>query len=173
MPNPSSKNPSNTPHATHARSSDAAPGRRRSSTRDSTAVIVASSFTFGLASKGLRKDDGAAYRRWLGLTLALGLAFLACQFLAWRGLIAQGVYLASSPHSSFFYLLTALHALHLLGGIAGLSYLLLRAGRAARAGEEERGIRVRRRAAVDAVGIYWHFMDGLWVYLFALLFLWR
>jgi cytochrome c oxidase subunit 3 len=139
----------------------------------STGVILASSFTFALARKGLGRDDGAAYRRWLGLTLALGVAFLACQLLAWRGLIAQGVYLASSPHSSFFYLLTALHGLHLAGGIVGLSYLLLRAGRGARGGEEERVAKVRRRAAVDAVGIYWHFMDGLWVYLFGLLFLWR
>ena len=139
----------------------------------STAVIIASSFTFTLARKSLRLDDGAAYRRWLGVTLLLGLAFLASQLLAWRGLIAQGVYLASSPHSSFFYLLTSLHALHLAGGILGLSYLLLRAKRVAREGEEERLIKVRRRAAVDAVGIYWHFMDGLWVYLFALLFLWR
>jgi cytochrome c oxidase subunit 3 len=139
----------------------------------STCVIIASSVTFTLARKSLRADDGAAYRRWLTVTLLLGLAFLSCQFLAWRGLIAQGVYLSSSPHSSFFYLLTALHALHLAGGIVGLSYLLLRAGRAARGGEEERVTKIRRRAAVDAVGIYWHFMDGLWVYLFGLLFLWR
>lgn len=139
----------------------------------STFVIIASSFTFMLSRKSLRREEGAAYRRWLGVTLLLGLAFLVSQFLAWRGLIAQGVYLASSPHSSFFYLLTALHALHLLGGIAGLSYLLLRAKRGARGGEEERVTKIRRRAAVDAVGIYWHFMDGLWVYLFALLFLWR
>ncbi|HVG29919.1 MAG TPA: cytochrome c oxidase subunit 3 [Pyrinomonadaceae bacterium] len=139
----------------------------------STAVIITSSLTFALARKSLRRDDGAAYRRWLGLTLLLGLAFLGCQLLAWRGLIAQGVYLSSSPHSSFFYLLTALHALHLAGGIAGLSYLLLNPGRGARAGEELRIAKIRRRAAVDAVGIYWHFMDGLWVYLFGLLFLWR
>jgi cytochrome c oxidase subunit 3 len=139
----------------------------------STGVIVASSFTFTLARKSLRRDDGAGYSRWLTVTLVLGLAFLASQLLAWRGLIAQGVYLASSPHSSFFYLLTALHGLHLAGGIVGLSYLLLRAKRGARGGEGERVVKLRRRAAVDAVGIYWHFMDGLWVYLFALLFLWR
>jgi cytochrome c oxidase subunit 3 len=139
----------------------------------STLVIITSSVTFTLARRGLARDDGAAYRRWLAATLLLGVAFLACQLLAWRGLIAQGVYLASSPHSSFFYLLTALHGLHLAGGIAGLSFLLLRAKRTAREGQEERVVRLRRRAAVDAVGIYWHFMDGLWVYLFGLLFLWR
>ncbi|MFL6227883.1 MAG: heme-copper oxidase subunit III [Pyrinomonadaceae bacterium] len=138
----------------------------------STAVIIMSSIAFELARKSLRRDDEAAYRRWLGVAVLFGFAFLASQLLAWRGLIAQGVYLASSPHSSFFYLLTGLHGLHLLGGICALCYLLLRAGRDARLGATRAGA-VKRRAAVDAVGIYWHFMDGLWVYLFGLLFLWR
>ncbi|MDT7602126.1 MAG: cytochrome c oxidase subunit [Acidobacteriota bacterium] len=137
----------------------------------STGVILASSVSFELARRGLRRDDAAAYQRWLGVAVLLGFAFLASQFLAWRGLIAQGVYLASSPHSSFFYLLTALHALHLSGGIAALCYLLLRARREARGTTAVN--KVKRRAAVDAVGIYWHFMDGLWIYLFGLLFLWR
>jgi cytochrome c oxidase subunit 3 len=139
----------------------------------STAIIIASSVAFELARKSLRRDNRASYRRWLGVAVALGFAFLASQLLAWRELVAQGFYLSSNPHSSFFYLLTALHGLHLTGGIVGLSYLLLRSGRAGRGGEEERVIKVRRRAAADAVGIYWHFMDGLWVYLFGLLFLWR
>jgi cytochrome c oxidase subunit 3 len=138
----------------------------------STGVILASSAAFELARRNLRQDDEAAYRRWLGVAVLLGFAFLASQLLAWRSLIAQGVYLASSPHSSFFYLLTGLHGLHLLGGICALCYLLIRARRDARAGTT-RVNDVKRRAAVDAVGIYWHFMDGLWVYLFGLLFLWR
>jgi cytochrome c oxidase subunit III len=139
----------------------------------STAIIVASSFAFERARKSVRRDEDAAYRRWLTATIALGLAFLASQLLAWRELVAQGVYLASSPHSSFFYLLTALHGLHLTGGIIGLCFLLLRSNRTARDRVTEHTIRIRRRAAADAVGIYWHFMDGLWVYLFVLLFLWR
>lgn len=140
----------------------------------STAVIVASSVAFEFARKRVHKDDRAGYRRWLAIVVALGLAFLASQLLAWRELVAQGVYLATNPHSSFFYLLTTLHGLHLLGGILGLCYLLFRSRRATKyTGEDERVIKVRRRAAADAVGIYWHFMDGLWVYLFALLFLWR
>jgi cytochrome c oxidase subunit 3 len=138
----------------------------------STAIILASSVAFELARRNLRRDDAAAYRRWLGVAVLLGFAFLASQLLAWRGLIAQGIYLASSPHSSFFYLLTGLHGLHLLGGICALCYLLIRASRDARPGAA-RVSGVKRRAAVDAVGIYWHFMDGLWVYLFGLLFLWR
>jgi cytochrome c oxidase subunit 3 len=139
----------------------------------STAIIIASSFTFHRARRAVKRDDDSSYRRWLGVTVALGLAFLASQLLAWRELVAQGIYLASNPHSSFFYLLTALHGLHLTGGIIGLCFLLARSRIVLRAGAEERTVRIRRRAAADAVGIYWHFMDGLWVYLFVLLFLWR
>lgn len=139
----------------------------------STAIIIASSIAFERARKSLKRDDRAAYRRWLTVALALGFAFLGSQLFAWRELIAQGMYLSTNPHSSFFYMLTALHGIHLVGGICGLCYLLLRARRRARDGESERTVAVKRRAAADAVGIYWHFMDGLWVYLFVLLFLWR
>ena len=139
----------------------------------STSIILISSFTFHRARRSVRRDDGAAYRKWLGVTAALGLAFIASQLLAWRELVAQGVYLATNPHSSFFYLLTALHGLHLAGGIVGLLILLARANRKPREGMTESTVKVRRRAAAEAVGIYWHFMDGLWVYLFVLLFLWR
>jgi cytochrome c oxidase subunit 3 len=139
----------------------------------STGVIITSSVAFELARRNLKRGETATYRRWLGVAVMLGFAFLASQLLVWRGLIAQGVYLASSPSSSFFYMLTALHGLHLSGGILALCYLLLRALREARAGAAAKVNMVRRRAAVDAVGIYWHFMDALWLYLFGLLFLWR
>ncbi len=60
----------------------------------------------------------------LAATLLLGLLFVGGQYLAWRDLAAQGLYLATNPNSSFFYLLTGVHALHVLGGIAALGYLL-------------------------------------------------
>jgi cytochrome c oxidase subunit 3 len=135
----------------------------------STALILASSATFEVARRALRRGAREAYRRWLAVSLALGFGFLFAQLLAWRGLTRQGIYLATNPHSSFFYLLTGLHALHLVGGIAGLVYLALRARRES-AAKDAAG---KERARADAIGLYWHFMDGLWVYLFALLFLWR
>jgi cytochrome c oxidase subunit 3 len=138
----------------------------------STALILASSVTFEVARRALHRGAGEIYRLWLIVSLVLGLGFLVSQLLAWRGLVAQGIYLATNPHSSFFYLLTGLHAIHLLGGICGLSYLMLRARRSSAKLDVE-GRETRQRASVDAIGLYWHFMDGLWVYLFALLFLWR
>jgi cytochrome c oxidase subunit 3 len=101
----------------------------------------------------------------LTVTLLLGVVFLAGQLLAWRQLAAQGIFLGTSPHGSFFYLLTGTHGLHLLGGIIALTYVVFGSWR----------LRYTRRhhIAVDLTALYWHFMDGLWVYLFVLLFLWR
>lgn len=135
----------------------------------STGLILISSITLEFARKAVKRDEQQVYGRWLLLTVLLGLGFLCTQFLAWRQLVAQGIYLSSNPHSAFFYLLTALHGLHLLGGILALDYLLLHAWRK-RAPEQ---IGARRKAAAGAVAIYWHFMDGLWIFLFLLLFLWR
>ena len=63
---------------------------------------------------------------WLALTVFLGLSFLAGQWLAWRELAASGFYVATSPSSSFVYLLTGMHGIHLLGGV----FALLAAGAA-------------------------------------------
>jgi cytochrome c oxidase subunit 3 len=148
----------------------------------STLLILLSSATFEVARRAERSGKYEVYRRWLLASLLLGFGFLVSQLLAWRELVGQGIYLATNPHSSFFYLLTGLHAIHLSGGILGLSYLAMRARRetvaatavAAAAGAGAAGrVERKRRASVDAIGLYWHFMDGLWVYLFALLFLWR
>lgn len=138
----------------------------------STGLILLSSLTFTRAKSALRHKEPAAYRLWLGVTLLLGLGFLASQILAWRELVGRGLYLATNPHSSFFYVLTGLHALHLLGGILALALLYAYARRAARA-DDSVDADLKRRTLTDVVGIYWHFMDGLWVFLFLLLLLWR
>lgn len=135
----------------------------------STALILISSVTFEFARKALKRDDQSAYSRLLLATVILGLGFLCTQLLAWRQLVSQGIYLSSNPHGAFFFLLTALHGLHLLGGILALDFLLLHAWRK-RAPQQ---IGSRRSAAAGVVAIYWHFMDGLWIYLFLLLFVWR
>jgi len=135
----------------------------------STALIFVSSLTFEIARRTLKSGNTGAYQRWLLLTVLLGLGFLATQLISWRQLAAQGIYLYSNPHSSFFYVLTGAHGLHLLGGILGLDFLLLRSWRN---GFAEHGI-AKRQAVVNAIALYWHFMFGLWLYLFLLLFLWR
>lgn len=131
----------------------------------STVLLLLSSFTIEKARLAAREDRAGELRRWLGATSLLGTLFLATQFLGWQSLAAGGIYLATNPSSSFFYVLTAAHGLHLLGGVAALSYVALRATRPK--------VWVTRNAAVEATTVYWHFMDALWVYLFVLLMVWR
>jgi len=135
----------------------------------STVLLVASSVTIEFARRKLKAALTKAYAQWLFVTVVLGLGFLALQLFAWRQLAAQGIYVASNPHSSFFYLLTGAHAVHLAGGLLGLGFLWLRSRRIA----NEAAQLEKRQASADAVSIYWHFMDALWIYLFLLLFLWR
>lgn len=135
----------------------------------STTLILASSITFEVARRSIKRVELKAYNRWIALTALLGLGFLATQLMAWRQLVSQGVYLATNPHSSFFFVLTGVHGLHLLGGIIGLGYLLVRTWNKL----SSREAIIKRQSAAGVIGLYWHFMDGLWVYLFLLLFLWR
>jgi cytochrome c oxidase subunit 3 len=135
----------------------------------STALIIISSGTLETARRKLKDASISAHRRWLMLTVALGIGFLLSQLLAWRQLKLQRIYVSSNPHSSFFYLLTATHGLHLLGGLVALVYLSLRT----RVPRENQLAVVKAQGAADAVTLYWHFMDVLWLYLFVLLFFWR
>ena len=135
----------------------------------STALILISSVTLEIARRKLKASLQQVYRRFLLVTALLGVGFLVSQVMAWRQLAAQGIYLASNPHSSFFYLLTGAHAVHLVGGLLALTFLWLRSSRQ----PVDPRLVLKRQAAADAVSIYWHFMDALWIYLFLLLFLWR
>src|SRR6202045_2948453 len=98
--------------------------------------------------------------RWLYITLSLGLLFVAGQYIAWRQLSAQGLFLATNPSSSFFYVLTAAHALHILGGLGGIVHVIRKLNKS-----------ILRRSTLDATARYWHFMDVLWVYLLLLLWI--
>jgi len=129
-----------------------------------TGILLISSLTLEFSRNALSERSPMNFMRWLGATVALGMAFLAGQVVVWRELAARGVYLATNPSSSFFYVLTAAHGVHLLGGVVALGYVVLHAGRIARGRD--------RRTALDVTAIYWHFMDALWVYLFFLLTRW-
>ncbi|HVB98453.1 MAG TPA: heme-copper oxidase subunit III [Candidatus Dormibacteraeota bacterium] len=125
-----------------------------------TAILFVSSITIQVARRRLGREDVAAFRRWWTVTTGLGLLFVAGQLIAWRQLAHEGVYLASNPSSSFFYLLTAAHGVHLLGGIIALIVIGWRSWQ---------NTRVTRSTATEMAAIYWHFMDGLWIFLFLLL----
>jgi cytochrome c oxidase subunit III len=127
-----------------------------------TAILLASSVTLEFSRRRRARGDEEGFRHCWGVTAILGLFFIAGQAIAWKQLAAAGVYLATNPSSSFFYVFTGAHALHLLGGICGLITIMLRDTRL-----------LARATAVEVVATYWHFMDGLWVFLFLLLLLGR
>jgi len=130
-----------------------------------TLILLLSSITLEVGRRRFRRWTGgtesqrAGAQRALYATFALGLLFVAGQYMAWLQLKAQGLYLATNPSSSFFYVFTAIHGLHVLGGMAGLLYVIQKLGKS-----------VLRRGTLDATSHYWHFMDVLWLYL--LWFLW-
>jgi cytochrome c oxidase subunit 3 len=127
-----------------------------------TAVLLVSSFTLEAARRRLFLADLRGFRKFWLFTTGLGFLFVGGQLIAWRQLVAQGIYIASNQASSFFYIFTGAHAVHLLGGVCALLYVLARKFK-------ETG--VSRSIAAEIASYYWHFMDGLWIFLLALLYL--
>jgi cytochrome c oxidase subunit 3 len=131
-----------------------------------SAFLFASSFALEVARrrtafiKGGIKNKDASQARWLYGALFLGMLFVVGQSVAWAQLRSQGLYLATNPNSSFFYVLTAIHALHVLGGLGGLMRVIYRLNGS-----------ILRKSTLDATAYYWHFMDALWVYLLLLLWM--
>src|SRR5258708_27731645 len=128
------------------------------------AILLISSVTIIVARKKLESGARDAFRTWWTITTGLGLLFLAGQVIAWRWLAAAGMLLSTNPSSSFFYLLTAAHGAHLAGGIFCFLYVMFRTWSRSR---------LTQATAAELASLYWHFMDGLWIFLFALLTLGR
>jgi len=127
-----------------------------------TLVLIASSFTMEQARQLLAQTFLSSFRKLWIATTALGILFLAGQLVAWRQLVAQGIYMASNPSSSFFYIFTGAHGVHLLGGIAALLFVSL---------HNFDKSQISISIAAEITSYYWHFMDGLWIFLLALLYL--
>lgn len=125
-----------------------------------TAALLASSLLLELGRSALERGEaarGARALRWGGL---LGLGFLGGQVSAWWWLVSSGVGLATSPGASYFYVLSGAHLLHVAGGLVLWGRVLQGVGNKLR-GEGP---------LLWALRLYWHFLAGLWVFLFALLF---
>jgi cytochrome c oxidase subunit 3 len=136
-----------------------------------TLVIIASSVTLEIARRriaafmGGPRDSAASPARWLYITLALGLLFVAGQTFAWMRLRAQGFGMAANVSYAFFYVLTVAHAVHLLGGLGGMVRVIGKLHGHFPSGS------VLRKSTLDATSRYWHFMGALWLYLLLLLWM--
>jgi cytochrome c oxidase subunit III len=128
-----------------------------------TIVLLSSSLTIDLARRRLAANDLSGFKTMWRATTALGVAFLVGQVVAWRELVQMGFYVGSNPSSSFFYVFTAAHAAHVIGGVLALFYVLFR-------DFSKTNGRLSLPVASEVTSYYWHFMDGLWLFLLALLF---
>jgi len=127
-----------------------------------TAILLLSSGAMELSRRRLALAGVRQFRKLWFVATALGILFLAGQLVAWRQFVLAGFYVSTNQASSFFYIFTGLHGLHLLGGICALLYVSFRKFEKAK---------VSRSVAAEVASYYWHFMDGLWVFLLALLYL--
>jgi cytochrome c oxidase subunit 3 len=129
-----------------------------------TVVLLVSSIVLDLSRRALKNRNRSLFNLWWTIATALGILFLAGQAYAWRELKEAGIFVATNPASSFFYLLTAAHAVHLLGGVVALVYVDVQALRLQ--------LGPAKRTAIDVTAIFWHFLDGVCIFLMVLFYVW-
>lgn len=127
----------------------------------STGVILLSSLLMMQALKSFQERNRRQYRVLLGGTLICGLAFIGLQAFGFWQLWQQGVTLQANVAFSFLYVIVALHAAHVTGGVIALAVMTIKS--------YSRRERNYSAVPVEVISTYWHFVDGLWIYL--LLFL--
>jgi len=124
-------------------------------------IIVVSSITMHLAFKSAKEDRFNGLKIYLTLTTILGLAFLFGQYQSWKQLVDMDVYFVGNPAGSFLYVLTGLHAVHI---ISGLIFLIIVIGSSFKL-----KIHSKSLIRIEMCTTYWHFLGGLWLYLFLFL----
>ena len=126
-----------------------------------TALLVISSFTFHRAGSNLRSGNQAACRSWLLGTVALGVAFLAGQMVEYFNLPFG---LTDNLFASTFYALTGFHGLHVTLGVICILIVWWQARQGGRITQQD-------HFGLEAAELYWHFVDGIWVVLYGILYL--
>ncbi len=129
-------------------------------------LLFSSSGTMVMAARSYRKGRLKGALGWLCITIVLGGGFLVGQALEYADLFAKGVVINRNLFATTFFTLTGFHGLHVLIGLIALAILtgLLAGGKV--------GAGARDSDAFEAVGIYWHFVDAVWVLIFSVVYLW-
>jgi cytochrome c oxidase subunit 3 len=128
-----------------------------------TIVLVASSFTCQYGVFAAERGDVFGLRRWYLLTLAMGTFFVLGQVNEYHTLVTEhGTTLSSSAYGTVFYMATGFHALHVTGGLFAFVYLLIRT-------KLSKFTPAQATAAI-VVSYYWHFVDVVWIGLFAVIY---
>jgi cytochrome c oxidase subunit 3 len=126
-------------------------------------IILLSSVTMHLTYLSAKKDNLERVKIMIGITLALGFAFLIGQYFVWEALVAENVFFVGNPSGSFLYVLSGLHAIHLVSGVIFLIIVLI--------STFKYRVHSKNLAQIEMCSTYWHFLGGLWVYLFVFLLL--
>jgi cytochrome c oxidase subunit III len=129
-----------------------------------TGILVLSSVFMQLAYFAAKKDNLNQLKIYLSLTLALGIAFLVGQWEAWGDLVNRQIFFGGSdanPSGSFLYVLTGVHGFHLVTGLIFVLIVLI--------SSFQFKIHSKNLLRIELCTIYWHFLGGLWVYLYLFL----
>ncbi len=130
-----------------------------------TVVLITSSVTMVMAWASLKMNDYAKYRRYLGTTVLLACVFLVIKGFEYAAKFEHHLLPSKSTYIAIYFTLTGLHGLHVIGGILVNSYLLFRGGSMWKSDPE------RLTNRVEIAGLYWHFVDIVWIFLFPTLYL--
>jgi cytochrome c oxidase subunit III len=128
-----------------------------------TIVLICSSLTVALGIAAIRKGKQDLLKLYLSLTILLAAAFLGIKYVEWTEKFAHGLFPDTDVFFSLYFVMTGLHGLHVLGGILVLGGVLVLAGKG-RFSEHY-------YTPVEISGLYWHFVDLVWIYLFPLFYL--
>ena len=130
-----------------------------------TAILISSSATMVLAWAALRTGRVARYRLYMGLTLLCGAAFLVVKGFEYGDKFSHGLYPSTNNFLALYFTLTGLHAIHVIAGMVVNAYLW---GPGTRMWRQDP---VRFTNRIEVAGIYWHFVDLVWIFLFPVLYL--
>ena len=127
-----------------------------------TLLLISSSFTYFMAEKNYKQGHEKKMRNWLLVTILLGLVFLYGQSHEYYKLIHEEVTMSKSEFGSSFYTLTGFHGLHVLIGILLLLILLILT--------IQGSFRNKSSSVIGTIGIYWHFVDVVWIFVFTVIY---
>ena len=130
-----------------------------------TVVLISSSMTMVMAWASLAMKQFKKYKLYMGLTILLSLVFLVVKFFEYQTKFHHGLYPSSSTFLAIYFTLTGLHGIHILGGVIVNAYLL---GPGSKMYATDP---VRFTGRVECAGLYWHFVDLVWIFLFPVLYL--
>ena len=132
-----------------------------------TLLLLGSSYAMVQAKQAYLADDTARYQRMLWYTLFLSVCFMIMQAVAWYQLFSRQIYINTDNSAGYLYVISALHFAHVIGGLPFLALFLYRARKYMK---EPVSVLVYfsdpdKRLNLRLLSIYWHFLDGLWIYL--------